>query len=146
LKKLYFLRYTWGIHLFTYSLTPWSRVVLEKLRGSQLVMNFPAFYRTRRVRHLSLSRAISSQFRPPIPLPEDPSKYYPPIYAWAFQVVYFLQVSPPKPCVYISFPPYVLHAPPVSFSKVFKTYFVLCGIRNFTYCVRKSPPLFSALI
>jgi hypothetical protein len=35
----------------------------------------------------------------PIPLLEDPFKYYPPIYAWVFQVVSFPQVSPPKPCV-----------------------------------------------
>ena len=33
----------------------------------------------------------------PIPLPEDPSKYYPPIYIWVFQVVSFPQDSPPKP-------------------------------------------------
>jgi hypothetical protein len=30
---------------------------------------------------------------PHIPLPEDPSEYYHPIYAWIFQVVSFLQVS-----------------------------------------------------
>ena len=30
------------------------------------------------------------------PLPEDPSYYYPPIYAWVSQVVSFVQVSPPK--------------------------------------------------
>ena len=29
-----------------------------------------------------------------IPLPEDPSCYYPPIYTWVFQVIFFLQVSP----------------------------------------------------
>jgi 1,4-dihydroxy-2-naphthoate octaprenyltransferase len=50
------------IYLFTYLLTPWSRVLLEKLTGSQLVKKFPAFCRTRRfitafasARHLSLS-------------------------------------------------------------------------------------------
>jgi hypothetical protein len=41
-----------------------------------------------------------------IPLLEDPSQYYPPIYAW---------VSPPKPCTHLSPPPYALHAPPISF-------------------------------
>ena len=48
----------------TYLLTPWSRVLLEKLTGFQLVKKFPAFYGTRRfitvhtsVRHLSLSWA-----------------------------------------------------------------------------------------
>jgi len=46
----------------TYFLTPWSRVLLEKLTGSQLVKKFPTFYGTRRfitaftsARHLSLS-------------------------------------------------------------------------------------------
>jgi len=34
--------------LFTYLLTPWRRVLLEKLTGSQLVKKFPAFYGTRR--------------------------------------------------------------------------------------------------
>ena len=47
-----------------YLLTPWCRVLLEKLTGLQLVKKFPAFYGTRRfitaltnVRHLSLSWA-----------------------------------------------------------------------------------------
>ena len=35
---------------------------------------------------------------PPIPLPEDPSSYYSPIYAWVSQVVSYPQVSPPEPC------------------------------------------------
>jgi hypothetical protein len=50
------------IYLLTYLLTPWSRVLLEKLTGSQLVKKFPAFYGTREfitaftsARHLSLS-------------------------------------------------------------------------------------------
>jgi hypothetical protein len=45
-----------------YNDTPWSRVLLEKLTGLQLVKKFPAFYGTRRAittftsgRHLSLS-------------------------------------------------------------------------------------------
>ena len=45
-------------------LTPWCRVLLEKLTGLQLVKKFPAFHQTRRfitahtsVRHLSLSWA-----------------------------------------------------------------------------------------
>ena len=47
-----------------YLLTPWCRVLLEKLTGLQLVKKFPAFHGTRRfitaltsVRHLSLSWA-----------------------------------------------------------------------------------------
>jgi hypothetical protein len=49
-------------YLITYLLTPCSRVILEKLTGSQLVKKFPAFYGTRRfitaftsARHLSLT-------------------------------------------------------------------------------------------
>jgi hypothetical protein len=34
-----------------------------------------------------------------IQLPEDPFYYYPPIYAWVSKVIYFLQVSPPKPYI-----------------------------------------------
>jgi len=48
------------------------------------------------------------------PLPEDQSSYYTPIYTWVSQVVSFLQVSPPKPCISLSSQPYVLHAPPIS--------------------------------
>ena len=51
-------------YLLTYLLTPWCRVLLEKLTGLHLVKKFPAFYGTRRfittltsVRHLSLSWA-----------------------------------------------------------------------------------------
>ena len=51
-----------------YLLTPWCRVLLEKLNGLQLVKQFPAFYGTRRfiaaltsVRHLSLSLASPIQ-------------------------------------------------------------------------------------
>jgi hypothetical protein len=36
------------LYLLTYSLTPWCRVLIEKLTGLQLVKEFPAFYGTRR--------------------------------------------------------------------------------------------------
>ena len=55
-------------YLLTYLLTPWCRVLLEKLTGLQLVKKFPAFHGTRRfitpltsVRHLSLSWASTIQ-------------------------------------------------------------------------------------
>ena len=51
-----------------YLLTPWRRVLLEKLTGLQLVKKFPAFHGTRKfitartsVRHLSLSWASPIQ-------------------------------------------------------------------------------------
>jgi hypothetical protein len=50
------------MYLFTYLLTPCSRVFLEKLTGLQLDKKFPEFYGTRRfitaftnARHMSLS-------------------------------------------------------------------------------------------
>ena len=62
------------MHLLTYLLTPWSRVLLEKLTGLQLVKKFPAFYGTRRfitavtsACHLSLSWSNSIQSIPPHP-------------------------------------------------------------------------------
>jgi len=55
-------------YLLTYLLTPWYRVLLEKLTGLQLVKKFSAFHGTRMfitarrsVRHLSLSWAIPIQ-------------------------------------------------------------------------------------
>ena len=55
-------------YLLTYLLTPWCRVLLEKLTGLQLVKKFPTFHGTRRfitaltsVRHLSLSWASPIQ-------------------------------------------------------------------------------------
>jgi hypothetical protein len=57
-----------------YLLTPWSRVLLEKLTGLQIVKNFPAFYGTRRfiaaftsAHHLFLSWASSIHSTPPHP-------------------------------------------------------------------------------
>ena len=51
-------------YLFTYLLTPWCRVLLEKLTGLQLVNKFPGFHGTRKfvtafisVRQLPLSWA-----------------------------------------------------------------------------------------
>jgi hypothetical protein len=61
---LYTLNYA-NPYLLTYLFTPWSRVLHEKLTGSQLVKNFPKFYGTQsfttaltRAHDLSLSRAI----------------------------------------------------------------------------------------
>jgi len=58
----------------TYLLAPWSKVLLEKLTGSQPVKKFPAFYRTRSfipaytsARHLFLSWASSIQSITPYP-------------------------------------------------------------------------------
>ena len=61
-------------HHLLYLLTPWCRVLLEKLTGLQLLKKFPAFHGTRRfitvltsVRHLSLSWANPIQSTYPHP-------------------------------------------------------------------------------
>ena len=61
-------------NLLTYLPTPWSRILLEKLTGLQLVKKFPAFYGIRRFitaltspRQLSLSSASSIQSTHPHP-------------------------------------------------------------------------------
>ena len=63
-KLLACQKLVWTLHLLTYLLTPWCRVLLKKLTDLQLVKKFPAFHGTRRfitalssVRHLSLSWA-----------------------------------------------------------------------------------------
>jgi hypothetical protein len=55
-------------------ITPWSRVLPEKLKRPELLKKFPVFYGTRRfitaftrARHLSLSRARLIQSMPPHP-------------------------------------------------------------------------------
>ena len=49
-----------------------------------------------------------------IQLPED-TYYFNSIYSWVSQVVSFPQFSPPKSFIRLSSPPYVTHAPPISF-------------------------------
>ena len=77
-EELYFIfinkRIIYLLYLFTYSLNPWSRVLLEKLTGSWLVKKFPAFYGTRKfitaftcARHPSLPSASSILSIPPHP-------------------------------------------------------------------------------
>ena len=71
----------WWASLLTYLLTPWCRVLLEKLAGLQLVKKFTAFYGTRRFitaftsfRHSSLSWA--SPIQSPYPQPTwNPAPY-----------------------------------------------------------------------
>ena len=62
------------VPLLTYLLTPWCKVLLEKLTGLQLVKKFPAFYGTRRfitaltsVHYLSLSWSSPTQSTHPHP-------------------------------------------------------------------------------
>jgi hypothetical protein len=108
----------WPTYLFTQA---WSRVLLEKLTGFQLV-KFPAFYRTRRFtlaftggRHLSLSWASSIQSLLPHPI----------YWTFIFVLFYHLRMGLPSGLFPSGFPtktlytplllPIALHAPPISF-------------------------------
>jgi len=112
---------------------PCSRVLLEKLTGLQLVTKFPTFYGTWRfittfksACHLFLSGASSIWSIPPHPTSLRSILILSSIYTWVSQVVPYPQVSPPKPWIRLSSPPYLLHAPPISFflTQNIKPYFI----------------------
>ena len=130
-----------------YLLTPWCRVLLEKLTGLQLVKKFPAFHGTRRfitaltsVRHLSLSWASPIQ------------SIYPRPTSWRSILIVstHLRLGLPSGRFPSGFPtktlytpsphPYAPHAQPISFFSIlspaqywvrsnvnnYKIYFILC--------------------
>jgi hypothetical protein len=83
------------------------------------IQEIPGILRNRKVhyhitsaRNTSVSWARSIQTMPHIPLPEYPSQYYPPIYAWAFQVVSF-SGFPTKTQYTPLLSPYALYTPPI---------------------------------
>ena len=109
-------------YLLTYLLTPWSRVLLEKLTDLQLIKKFPAFYRTPKfitvltsARHLSLSWAKSMQSPQPLPTSWRSILILPSHLRLVLLSGSFPQVSPPIACAYLSHPPYLPHAPSISF-------------------------------
>jgi hypothetical protein len=66
--------------LFTYLLTPWSRVLLEKLTGFAASQDMPRIYGTRKFITVPTSAPTCTSSEPatssphnPLPLPEDPS-------------------------------------------------------------------------
>ena len=109
-------------YLFTYLLTPWCRVLLEKLTGLKLVKKFPAFHGTRRfitaftsLRHPSLSWASPIQ------------SIYPHPTSWRSTLILSTHLSlclpsglfpsgfPTKTLYTPSSHPYAPHAQPISF-------------------------------
>jgi hypothetical protein len=97
---------SWRLITLTYLLTPWSRILLEKLTGFQIVKKFPASYGTRRfitafacAHNLSFSWARSIQSIPPHPTSWRSVLMSSSCICLGLpHVVSFPQVSPPKPC------------------------------------------------
>ena len=127
-------------YLLTYLLIPSSRILLEKLNGFQQVKKFPAFTHAR---HLSLSWDRSIQSMPSHPI------------SWAAILILsshlrlglpsgsFPQVSPPKPSICLSSPPYALHALPISFLSSFspEQYWVSSTDHSAPHYAASSTPL-----
>ena len=100
----------------------WSRVLIEKLTGSQLVKKFPAFYGTRSfitastsTRHLSLSWASSNQPIPPHPTSWRSILILSSHLCLGLPSVIFASGFATQACINFSSPPYVLRGPPISF-------------------------------
>ena len=111
--------------IINYLFTPWSGVLLEKLTGFAANQEIPHILWNSKVHYRTHKRPppvpILSQLHP---VPTTPS-HFPKIHlniilsstSWSPQWS-FLQVSPPKPCAHLSLPPYVPHAPPISFFSI----------------------------
>ena len=109
----------------TYLLTPWCRVLLEKLTGLQLVEKFPAFYGTRRfitaltsVRHLSLSCASPIQSTYPHPTSWRPILILSTHLRLGLPSGLFPSGFPTKTYTPPSPHPYAPHAQPISFFSI----------------------------
>ena len=135
----------------TYLLTPWYRVLLEKLTGLQLVKKFPAFHGTRRfitaltsVRHLSLSWASPIQSTNPHPT------------SWGSILILstHLRLGLPSGLFPSGFPiktlntpsphPYAPHAQPISFFLILSpAQYWVKSTKHLSprYAVSSSPPL-----
>jgi len=122
-------------YLFTYLLrgVPWSRALLEKPTGLQLVNKFPAFYETRRfitafttARHLSLSWASSIQSMPPHPT------------FWRSIIIfsYYLRQGLPNSLLPTGCPTKTLHRPlPLPIRAAYPAHLILLDLSSKQYLV-----------
>ena len=112
-----------------YLLTPWCRVLLEKLPGLQLVKKFPAFHGTRRfITALTSVRQLSLSWASPI------QSIYPHPTSWRSILILFTHLrlgllsglfpsSFPTKTLYTPLShPYAPHAQPISFHRLFIVY------------------------
>jgi hypothetical protein len=105
-------------------LTPWSRGFLEKLTVSQLVKKFPHFMEPEGSLPHSQEPATCPYPEPAQSSPCPPSHFFKIHSILSSHLCLGLTsgrlplVSPPKSCMHLSFPPYVLHAPHTSFFSI----------------------------
>ena len=95
-------------YLLTYLLTPWCRVLLEKLSGLQLVKKFPAFHGTRRfITALTSVRQLSLSWASPI------QSIYPHPTSWRSILILstYLRLGLPTGLFPSGFPTKTLHTP-----------------------------------
>ena len=124
-----FLRFPYQFHVYTsllpyiycVLLTPYSRVLLEKLTGSQLVKKLPAFYVTRRfitsftsARYLSLYWASSFQSIPLHPTSWRSILILSSHLRLGLPSGLFPSGFPPEPSIRLSSPLCALHDSPIS--------------------------------
>ena len=132
------------MHLFGYNLelycnyyllTPWCRVLLEKLTGLQLVKKFPVFYGTRRfiiaftsLRHPSLSWASPIQSTCPQPTSGRSILILSTHLRLGLPSGLFPSGFPTRTLYAPSPPPYEPHAQPISFFSILSAaqYWVRC--------------------
>jgi len=108
------------VFILTYLLTPWNRVLLEKLTGSAASREIPCFFGTRKfitvltsARHLPLSWTNSIQSPPPPPTSWRSVLILSSHLCLGLPSDLFTSGFPPR-TLYTP-PPYTPHAPPISF-------------------------------
>jgi hypothetical protein len=95
------------------SLTPWSRVLLEKLTSSQLVKKFPCILHNPEDHYLIL-KCLPPVLNMSQSIPTHPTSLRSILIVAShlrpgFPSGPFPQVSLPKPCIHLSSMPYILH-------------------------------------
>ena len=135
----------------TYLLTPWCRVLLEKLTGLQLVKKFSTFHGTRRfitaltsVRHLSLSWASSIQSIYPHPTSWRSILILSTHLRLGLHSCLFPSGFPTKTLYTPSPHPYAPHAQPISFFSILSpAQYCVNSTNNLSprYAISSIPPL-----
>ena len=138
------------MYIHTYVLTPWCRVLLEKLTGLQLVKRFPAFHGTRRlITALTSVCQLSLSWASPI------QSIYPHPTSWRSILILstHLRLGLPSGLFPSGFPtktlytpsphPYPPHAQPISFLILSPTQYWVRSTNHLAprYAISSIPPL-----